>query len=113
MQTNSKALFLPISLMAAIALASSASSADPTAVERKSVVSEEQVEINVPTNGCTGKDSFSVKVDEAGKVELRRVEPDHCKGWFPSGEWVTYSWSELGLDASKFRGAYLAPDSTS
>lgn len=109
MLTNLRALFLLISTTALVGAAAQ-SFADPAAVEREAVVGDEQVEINVPTNGCTEKNSFSVKVDGSGKVELRRVEPDPCKGWFPSGEWVAYTWSELGLDASKFRGAYLAPD---
>lgn len=77
---------------------------------RQVEVGSREVKINVPTNGCTDKSNFAPELDADGKVKLVQVRPDSCKGWFPEGEWLKYTWGELGLSKPEFRGAYIAKD---
>src|SRR5262249_5630707 len=53
------------------------------------------------TGGCTNKTDFAVssEVSKEGKViiELRRTKPDDCKGNFPEGLKLNFTWSELQL----------------
>ena len=59
------------------------------------------ISVTVPTGGCTKKDDFEIssRVLRRGKaiVALRRSKPDDCKGNFPDGLELTFTWSELKL----------------
>ena len=58
------------------------------------------VVFTVPTGGCTSRADFRVAVRrEAGEaaITLHRLTPDACKGYFPAGVEIAYSWAELGL----------------
>jgi hypothetical protein len=64
---------------------------------------ETGINVTVPTGGCTKKTDFEVRSQDLteGKaiVELRRLKPDDCKGNFPEGLKLTFTWSELKLPA--------------
>jgi hypothetical protein len=55
--------------------------------------------LTVSTGGCTKKTDFEIKSHRIKKrvasVEVRRVTPDACKGNFPDGMKLSFSWSEL------------------
>ncbi|MGP0088685.1 MAG: hypothetical protein ACLPKB_01795 [Xanthobacteraceae bacterium] len=57
--------------------------------------------LTVPTGGCTKKSDFeltsSPAKNGAAVVEVRRPIPDTCKGNFPDGLKLAYSWAELKL----------------
>lgn len=96
-----------VGLLLSLAVATPSVANDDAGV-RETVVKPDQLRINVPSNGCTEKESFIASVDADGKVQLKRIRPDACKGWFPNGQWLNSSWVELGLSASQFQGAYIA-----
>lgn len=58
--------------------------------------------ITVRTNGCTSKDDF-VLSNKDGNVTLTRNVPDSCKGFFPAGTVLFWSWGEVGSNGRKFR----------
>jgi hypothetical protein len=57
--------------------------------------------LTVPTGGCTKKSDFeliSSPINRGGAVvEVRRPVPDFCKGNFPDGIKLAFSWAELKL----------------
>ena len=58
------------------------------------------VVFTVPTGGCTSPADFRVAVQRGSgeaAVTLHRLTPDACKGFFPGGMEIAYSWAELGL----------------
>ncbi len=71
------------------------------------VVSAEQTEaginVTVPTGGCTKKADFQTAAQPAGKgaarVEIRILKSDHCKGNFPDGLKLLFTWDDLKLAA--------------
>lgn len=66
-------------------------------------INGDAIELFVVSNGCTDKESFTVKVNTGfagvSPVELAviRVRPDTCK-MLPSVVQVTFKKSELGID---------------
>lgn len=64
------------------------------------------VRVQVRSNGCTTKESFEpvVMVDSRTRwtftLELRRLQPDHCRAFLPEGVELVWSRDELGLPAS-------------
>ena len=58
------------------------------------------IAVTVETGGCTAKADFAVSSTAAlGKTEigLRRAKADTCKGNFPDGLKLQFSWSDLKL----------------
>jgi hypothetical protein len=57
--------------------------------------------LTVPTGGCTKKSDFELTSspvkNSAAVVEVRRPIPDTCKGNFPGGLKLAFSWAELKL----------------
>lgn len=57
--------------------------------------------LTVPTGGCTKKSDFEVTASAVQKgaaiIEVRRPVPDVCKGNFPDGLKLAFSWSDLNL----------------
>lgn len=93
------ALALPLTLLAAgVGRAA-------TSQELEQVISSEPtpagIDVTVATGGCTKKADFEVTSSPAGdgkaSVELRRKTPDTCKGNFPDGLKLQYTWGELNL----------------
>lgn len=69
-------------------------------------VTDEGVSFRVKTGGCTRKEHF--RLDPPGTesdhaIALRRDVPDHCKGNFPEGIEIQFTFEELGLDGSPER----------
>jgi hypothetical protein len=62
---------------------------------------EDGLTLTVPTGGCTKKSDFeltsSPAKNGAAVVEVRRLTPDVCKGNFPDGLKLSFSWAELKL----------------
>jgi hypothetical protein len=61
------------------------------------------INVTMRTGGCTSKSDFAVNARPTGgnraDVEFNRLHPDDCKGNFPGGLKLFYSWSELKLPA--------------
>ncbi|MFZ1109163.1 MAG: hypothetical protein WAN43_12585 [Rhodomicrobium sp.] len=61
------------------------------------------IDVTVTTGGCTKKADFAVSAQPpaqgAAKVEIRRLKSDWCKGNFPDGIKLTFTWEELKLPA--------------
>lgn len=63
-----------------------------------------KMKIRVPSNGCTGKDSFKIEVIKGFTgvppyiVEIYRLFPDYCKAWLPDGVVLEYDLEELGIE---------------
>jgi hypothetical protein len=57
--------------------------------------------LTVPTGGCTKKSDFELTSSPvkngAAVIEVRRPTPDTCKGNFPDGLKLAFSWAELKL----------------
>ena len=72
-------------------------------------VVEDGLSFQVPTGGCTSKSSLQVRLQATNpgpvEIELVRVVPDECKGLFPEGINVVFTWTELG--AARDRGAKI------
>jgi hypothetical protein len=57
--------------------------------------------IRVHTGGCTSAENFSLAVERLSglaQVTLTRQVPDNCKGNFPEGTEITFSYDAAGLD---------------
>jgi hypothetical protein len=55
----------------------------------------------VHTGGCTLADHFRLHVERKGgcaEVSLLRLIPDTCKGDFPNGTEITFSYESAGLE---------------
>jgi hypothetical protein len=61
------------------------------------------INVTVPTGGCTKKADFEVSAQPpaqgAAKVEIRRLKSDYCKGFFPDGIKLSFTWEDLKLPA--------------
>ncbi len=59
--------------------------------------------VTVPTGGCTKKADFEVSAQPpskgAARIEIRRLKIDYCKGNFPDGLKLSFTWDELKLPA--------------
>lgn len=58
------------------------------------------IAVNVPTGGCTRRSDFvirSISKNKEAIVIIHRRIRDLCKGYFPHGTWIAFSWHELGL----------------
>jgi hypothetical protein len=55
--------------------------------------------LTVTTGGCTKKSDFEIKSHRLRKrvasIEVHRLAPDTCKGNFPQGMELSFSWTEL------------------
>jgi hypothetical protein len=64
------------------------------------------ITVTVETGGCTARADFLLSTNPAGAktdIELRRTKPDTCKGNFPDGLKLQFSWADLKLaPGSKF-----------
>ncbi len=98
-QLRPLALALPLTLLAAAGLPAIASQ------ELEKIISSEPaptgITVTVATGGCTGKADFQVSssavADGKTSIELRRTKADTCKGNFPDGLKLHYTWGELKL----------------
>jgi hypothetical protein len=90
-------------IASSIALSCRCAMADPAELEEL-LASERTpagIDITVETGGCTGKSDFEVTSDpvkngEAG-IAFRRLTRDDCKGFYPKGLKLHYSWTDLKL----------------
>ena len=61
------------------------------------------INVTVPTGGCTKKADFEVTAHQASqaeaKIEIRRLKRDDCKGNFPDGLKLSFTWDDLKLPA--------------
>lgn len=76
---------------------------------------ETGINVTVPTGGCTKKADFEVSASQASKgaakIEIRRLRRDSCKGYFPDGLKLLFTWDDLKLPAgTKLTVANLAPN---
>ena len=63
-------------------------------------ITDRTIDLIVPSNGCTDKESFSPLVLPEGdgySVIFRRKRPDLCRAYLPDGTDLTYSLEELGI----------------
>jgi hypothetical protein len=84
----------------AIGLTAVSAAAGQGEIQRKTRLTTAGIEVNVPTGGCTRRSDFSieaVRTDGRASVVIRRRVPDECKGHFPAGTWIRFTWKELGL----------------
>jgi hypothetical protein len=64
---------------------------------------QDRILLVVMTHGCTEKSDFHVEIDKVDRsrkrvvLSLRRLRPDECKGFFPSGRRIEYTREELGI----------------
>jgi hypothetical protein len=62
---------------------------------------EAGLSVTVPTGGCTQKSDFEVTSSGVTRgeasIEIRRLRPDHCKGNFPEGMKLVFTWDDLKL----------------
>ena len=61
---------------------------------------EAGLSLKVRTGGCTKKEDFEItaKPSAAGaEITARRIKPDDCKGNFPGGTVLQFSWADLKL----------------
>lgn len=76
--------------------------------------------VTVPTGGCTKKADFELRAQPpskgASRIEIRRLKNDYCKGNFPDGLKLSFTWDELKLPAgtkltvaNKIEGATAQP----
>ena len=95
----------PFALALSLTLLAAGGSPAGAAQELERIVSTETtpagIAVTVATGGCTRKADFEVTSSavSGGKatVELRRTKPDTCKGNFPDGLKLQYTWAELNI----------------
>jgi hypothetical protein len=66
-------------------------------------VTSQTLRVEVQSNGCTNRDSFSVSVNQQGsttRITLTRLQPDMCR-MKPHQIWLEFRWEELGLDGPR------------
>ncbi len=58
--------------------------------------------VRVDSNGCTSAANFEVRLvgDRPAALTLERVRPDPCRAIVPEGVEVSWTYAELGLEAS-------------
>ena len=77
--------------------------AEPPALERllSAKPTKRGLTLTVSTGGCTEKSDFQITSHRTGSrgasIEVRRLTPDACKGNFPDGMTLSFSWKELKL----------------
>jgi hypothetical protein len=73
----------------------------PLAALLAAEATEDGLTLTVPTGGCTKKSDFELSSSLVKKgtavVAVRRPIPDVCKGNFPDGLKLAFSWAELKL----------------
>jgi hypothetical protein len=75
--------------------------AEPAALEKLLTAKPTKtgLTLTVSTGGCTKKSDFEITSHRlkrhVASVEVRRLAPDTCKGNFPEGTKLSFSWSEL------------------
>lgn len=75
----------------------------PVAEVISSEANDTGVNITVPTGGCTSKADFEVSTHPGTggvtDVQIRRLKPDRCKGNFPAGIKLQFTWGDLKVPA--------------
>lgn len=75
----------------------------PLAEIKASEANEAGVNVTVPTGGCTSKTDFEVSTHAGAAgitdVEFRRLNQDTCKGNFPEGVKLQFTWGDLKVPA--------------
>lgn len=67
-------------------------------------IEDGKLKLRVPTGGCTSKESFWINVIKGFTghppyiLEVHRIVPDFCKGYFPEGILIEYDLEELGIE---------------
>lgn len=64
----------------------------------------DELRVRVGTGGCTTASDFSVNVERVrgqANVTLTRVVPDNCKGHFPEGTEVAFSYEAAGVQPNE------------
>jgi hypothetical protein len=64
----------------------------------------DSLRIRVSTGGCTTANDFNVNVDRSrgqAHVTLVRVVPDNCKGDFPEGTEIAFSYEAAGVQPAE------------
>lgn len=95
---------LPL-IAAFLALAASAAQARPDAQPQRAETvygarfDERGLTLRVPSNGCTRKEHFSLRVSPGRETRVLavRTRPDLCKALVRGGVEVTWSHAELGI----------------
>ncbi len=95
----------PIALMLALVLLAGGRCAAATPSPPEELIAAEPttagITITVPTGGCTSKDDFEVSSsplkDGQASLEFHRLFRDTCKGNFPDGLKLQFTWAELKL----------------
>jgi len=79
--------------------------AEPAALEKLLAAkpSKSGLILTVSTGGCTKKSDFEITSHRVKKrvasIEVRRLAPDACKGNFPDGMQLSFSWNELRVSS--------------
>jgi|SRR5208337_3676963 len=100
MSSLSRLLFVLISAAMSPSFVQSVQ-AEPAVLEKLLAVkfTKMGVTLTVWTGGCTKKSDFEIMSRRLKKrvvsIEVRRLAPDVCKGNFPDGVKLLFSWSEL------------------
>ncbi len=98
-------LLRPFALALSLTLLAASGGSSGASQDLDRIVSAEPsptgIAVTVPTGGCTKKADFEVSSSPAGAgkatIELHRTKPDTCKGNFPDGLKLQYTWAELNL----------------
>lgn len=67
-------------------------------------ITDSKLKIRTHTGGCTTEDSFEISINKGFTglppyiLEVYRIEPDYCKGYFPDGILLEYDLATLGLE---------------
>jgi hypothetical protein len=68
-------------------------------------ITNDKLKLRVFTGGCTSKDSFNINVIKGFTgippyiIEIYRIVPDHCRGFFPEGIELDFELKELGIES--------------
>jgi hypothetical protein len=97
--------FKPFAFLSSLMLLAAGKPAAASASTIEELVAAEKTQagitITVETGGCTKKSDFEVDSspvkDGEASVEFRRLNEDTCKGNFPDGIKLEFSWAELKL----------------
>lgn len=97
--------FIPFAFALALSPAAAGESAATATPPPEELISAKEtpagIDVTVPTGGCTKKADFQVSSSpiENGEaaIEFYRLRRDTCKGNFPDGLKLQFSWAELKL----------------
>ena len=101
MPSPSRLLFVFVCTAASSLPCGPAARAEPAALEKLLAAKRTNagIMLTVSTGGCTKKTDFEVTSHRITRrvtsIEVRRLTPDVCKGNFPEGMNLLFSWSEL------------------